>query len=113
MSTDNAAFKLTDSTFEAWNKRMHFGGMFCDLAKAFDCVNHEILLLKLQHYGIQGVNADWIRWYLSNRKQRVQLKTNIAHSYYSSWETVKHGVPQGSGLAPLLFIIYKVCPKSI
>jgi hypothetical protein len=63
---------------------MHIGGMFCDLAKAFDCVNQEILLLKLQYYGIQGVNADWFRSYLSSRKQRVELKTNNAQSYHST-----------------------------
>ena len=76
-----------------------------DLAKAFDCVNHEILLLTLQHYGIQGVNADRFRSYLSNRKQRVEGKINVAQSYHSSWETVKYWVPQGSVLGPLLFVI--------
>jgi hypothetical protein len=84
MSIDNAAYKLTDSILKAWNKQMHVGGMFCDLAKVFDCVNCEILLLKLQHCGILGVNADWFRSYLSNRKQRVELKTNTAQIYHSS-----------------------------
>jgi len=54
-STGNAAFKLTDSVFKFINqKKMHFDGMFCDLAKAFDSVNHEMLLVKLHYYGIQG-----------------------------------------------------------
>jgi hypothetical protein len=66
-----------------------------ELAKAFDCVNRDILLLKLKHYGIQGVNADWFSSYLSNRKQRVELKTNSAQSYHSSWENVKRGVKHG------------------
>jgi hypothetical protein len=47
---------------------MHVGGIFCDLAKAFDCVNHEILLVKLYYYGIQGTISDWFRSCLTNRK---------------------------------------------
>jgi hypothetical protein len=93
MSIEHATYRLTDIVLKAWNNKMHVGGIFCDLAKAFDCVNHEILLAKLQYYGIVGSNADWFRSYLSNRKQRVEIKTNTAQSYLSNWDIVKHGVP--------------------
>jgi hypothetical protein len=57
---------------------MHIAGIFCDLAKAFDYVNHDILIMKLQHYGLQGANINWFKSYLSNRKQRVKL--NISNT---------------------------------
>jgi hypothetical protein len=60
-STDNAAFKLTDSVLKSVNQKMHVGGIFCDLLKAFEYVNHEILLLKLHYYGIQRTVANWFR----------------------------------------------------
>jgi hypothetical protein len=86
---------------------MHVGGIFCDLKKAFDCVNHEILLTKLHFYGIRGVVEDWFKSYLTNRRHKVEIKSPSAtQNCFSDWGTLKHGVPQGSILGPLLFIIY-------
>jgi hypothetical protein len=86
---------------------MHVAGIFCDLFKAFDFVNHEILVTKLHFYGIQGTAAKWFRSYLTDRKQTVELKSqeNNLH-FFSNWLTTKHGIPQGSILGPLLFILY-------
>jgi hypothetical protein len=57
----NAAFRLSDSVFTSVNQKMHFGGIFCDMAKAFCCVNHEILSAKLHFYGIRGTSEKWVR----------------------------------------------------
>jgi hypothetical protein len=72
-STESAVFKLIDSVLKSINKKkMHVGGIFCDLAKAFECVTHEILLEKLHYYGIQGTVANWFRFCLTNRKKKLK-----------------------------------------
>jgi len=77
ISTEDATCRLIDSVFKSINQKMHVEGNFYDLAKAFDCVNHEILLAKLHTHGIQ---EDWFRSYLTNRRQMskanhlIQLK---------------------------------------
>jgi hypothetical protein len=53
LSTEHANFSLIDNILMAWNKNIHIGGIFCDLTKAFDCVNHDVLTAELEHYGIQ------------------------------------------------------------
>jgi hypothetical protein len=75
-SMDNAAFKLTNSVLKSVNQKqkMHVGGIFCDLAKTFDCVNHEILLAKLHYYGIRRTVTNWFKSYLTNKKQETELK---------------------------------------
>jgi hypothetical protein len=107
VSTEDATFKLTEKVLKSVNKKMHAGGIFCDLAKAFDCVNHEMLLTKLHFYGIQGIAAKWFRSYLTDRKQKVEVESpKNNQNFFSNWGTIKHGVPQGLILGSLLFIIY-------
>jgi hypothetical protein len=72
---------------------MHVGGICCDREKAFDFVNHTILLVKLHFYGIQGIFEDWFRSYLTNSRQKVEIKSlNTTISFFSDWGTLKHGV---------------------
>ena len=76
-------------------------GVFVDLQKAFNTVDHEILISKLDHYGIRGSTKAWFKSYLSNRSQYVSISGTKSHL-----KSIKHGVPQGSVLGPLLFLVY-------
>ena len=107
MSTEDTAFRLTNNVLGSLNQKLHVGGIFCDISKAFDCVNHEILLAKVHFYGIQEITIDWFRSYLTNRKQNVEIKSPTTNrNFISDWGTLKHQVPQGSILGPLLFLVY-------
>jgi hypothetical protein len=86
---------------------MKTGSVFCDLEKAFDTVNHELLLDKLQYYGIKGKAKTLLESYLRNRYQRVQIFNSYSNSdTLSNWTKITQGVPQGSFLGPLLFLMY-------
>jgi len=100
-STDYALIQSCDKIIQALNNKEHIIGVFMDLSKAFDTMNHDILLQKLIHYGIRGTTLKWFKNYLDNRKQFVSFQ-----SVKSPKLNVLCGVPQGSILGPLLFLIY-------
>ena len=101
MSTNMALIDLIEDISSAIEKKKFTIGIFIDLKKAFDTINHKILLKKLHHYGICGIVAKWIENYLLDREQFVNY-----NGYESNKMFIKCGVPQGSILGPLLFIIY-------
>ena len=92
---------IIDKVQKAIDDRDYSCGIFLDFSKAFDTVNHGILLKKLEHYGIRGVAYDWFSSYLGNRKQFTCLDNTT-----SDQQIISCGVPQGSVLGPLLFLIY-------
>ena len=100
-STSRALINITENIRKALDDGNIGCGVFVDLQKAFDTVDHPILLAKLNHYGIRGVSNDWFKSYLSNRNQYVSI-----NGYESGLAAINCGVPQGSVLGPLLFLLY-------
>lgn len=100
-NTLTATSELVDDIYDAMDKRKVVGVLFLDLKKAFDTIDHAVMLQKLDNYGIRGTANRLIQSYLSGRKQSVSVqKTTSAYRHMSV------GVPQGSNLGPLLFLLY-------
>ena len=102
-STIHPVLQFLDKIMDSLNKTIpeYSLGIFCDLKKAFDTVDFEILLSKLDHYGFSGVSNNWFRNYLTGRKQFVTI-----NGQESEVKQLHCGVPQGSVLGPLLFLIF-------
>jgi hypothetical protein len=96
-----AIVTLLDQIINAIDNNNFAIGIFIDFAKAFDTVNHQIFLSKLYHYGVRGIAHDWLKSYLTNRKQYCTFQ-----SAKSDFSTITCWVPQGSILGPLLFLLY-------
>ena len=100
-STSHALINITESIRKALDDGNISSGVVVDLQKAFDTVDHQILLAKLNHYGVCGVSNDWFKSYLSNCNQYVSI-----NDFDSGLTTIYCSVPQGSVLGPLLFLLY-------
>lgn len=101
MGTCDAMYEVTKEITNSLDKNKKCIGVFLDLAKAFDTVNHEKLLEVLSHYGVRGIVSDVFKNYLTNRTQHVRIKNNLSDA-----SIIKIGVPQGTVLGPILFVIY-------
>ena len=87
--------------------KKHTLSVFLDLSKAFDMLNHRLLLMKLERYGIRGIPLNWFASYLKSRMLRVKCMDRDSSCHvYSSLHNIEFGTPQGSCLGPLLFLIY-------
>ena len=100
-STIHSIEQVTSFMCKKGDAMLPTAAVFIDFRKAFDCVQHPVLLKKIKNLGLSGLVVDWIESYLTNRKQRV-----YANDCYSDYMDVTQGVPQGSVLGPLFYIIY-------
>ena len=100
-STEQCLLKMLEIWKKAADEKRFAGAILTDLSKAFDCLNHDLLIAKLNAYEFDLTSLQFIRSYFTERKQRTQVDSS-----YSSWKELSKGVPQGSILGPLIFNIF-------
>lgn len=104
-STTTAIFDMVHKVTQALSNKMHISAIMCDLSKAFDTINHAVLVEKLKTYGIRDKAGEWVQSYLTGREQAVIFTTDKG-KMLSNWNVISTGIPQGSLLAPILFSLY-------
>ena len=106
-SCQDAVSELVGEITRNKDMGLHTIGVFLDLSKAFDTLEHQVLLDKLSKYGIRGTPLDWFKSYLKGRKLRVKCMIESTQKQeYSDYCDVEYGTPQGSCLGPLLFLVF-------
>jgi hypothetical protein len=107
LTIEKATYELNNEIIGALNTKLLVGGIFCEIAKTFDCINRDTLLFKLNFCGINGKANNCIKSYLVDRYQRVEIENiNFSHQAASKCGKIRLGVPQGSIPGPLLFLLY-------
>ena len=105
-SCQNAVTELIGNIQKNLEENKTSIGVFIDLSKAFDTLDHKLLLKKLEIYGIRGTALSWFKSYLENRTIRVKILTENGQYKYSDQHTTTYGTPQGSCFGPLLFLVF-------
>ena len=101
LNTQHSLLKMLEKWKLVLDKGCNIGAIFMDLSKAFDSLNHDLLLAKLNAYGFSANAIAYIKSYLPNRYQRTDINNK-----FSTWKNIYNGVPQGSVLGPLLFNVF-------